>query len=110
MKKTWKVLAWQFTQLNSAMGDAPSQLKTADTPNGATLRTDKVELLLNPQSLLSYPILKHKENKGSAELMQEMMSPASNDTLEVIETTKVKIPKFQGESNESCCRMVEKWW
>ena len=42
--------------------------------------------------------------------MQEMMSPASNDTLEVIETTKVKIPKFQGESNESCCRMVEKWW
>ena len=38
------------------------------------------------------------------------MSPASNDTLEVIETTKVKIPKFQGESNESYCRMVEKWW
>ncbi|WZZ47160.1 hypothetical protein YC2023_043419 [Brassica napus] len=56
MKKTWKVLAWQFTQLNSAMGDAPSQLKTADTPNGATLSTDKVELLLNPQSLLSYPM------------------------------------------------------
>ncbi|CAF1711770.1 BnaC03g67320D [Brassica napus] len=88
MKKTWKQIP----------------------PNGATLRTSKVELLLNPQSLLSYPILKHKENKGSAELMQEMMSPASNDALEVIETKKVKMPKFQGESNESCYRMVEKWW
>ena len=44
MKKTWKVLAWEFTQLNSAMGDAPSQLKTADTPNGASLRPDKVEV------------------------------------------------------------------
>lgn len=44
MKKTWKVLAWQFIQLNSAMGDAPSQLKTADTPNSAALRTDKVEV------------------------------------------------------------------
>ncbi|KAG2291826.1 hypothetical protein Bca52824_038495 [Brassica carinata] len=36
--------------------------------------------------------------------MQEMMSPASNDALEVMETTKVKMPKFQGESNESCYR------
>ncbi|KAG2255303.1 hypothetical protein Bca52824_074597 [Brassica carinata] len=48
--KVLEVLAWEFTQLNSAMGDAPSQLKTADTPNGASLRPDKVELLLNPQS------------------------------------------------------------
>ncbi|CAN6890898.1 unnamed protein product, partial [Brassica oleracea] len=32
------------------MGDAFSQLKTADTSNGAALRTDKVELLINPQS------------------------------------------------------------
>ncbi|CAN7100558.1 unnamed protein product, partial [Brassica rapa subsp. narinosa] len=38
-----KVLAWQFTQLNFAMENAPSQLKTEDTPNGAALRTDKVE-------------------------------------------------------------------
>ncbi|CAN6845959.1 unnamed protein product [Brassica oleracea var. botrytis] len=43
MKKNWKVLAWKFTQLNSAMGDALSQLKTKDTPNSAALRTDKVE-------------------------------------------------------------------
>ncbi|CAN6844666.1 unnamed protein product [Brassica oleracea] len=43
MKKNWKVLAWKFTQLNSAMGDALSQLKTTDTPNSAALRTDKVE-------------------------------------------------------------------
>ncbi|CAN6876647.1 unnamed protein product, partial [Brassica oleracea] len=32
------------------MGDAFSQLKTTDTSNGAALRTDKVELLINPQS------------------------------------------------------------
>ncbi|KAL0733974.1 hypothetical protein Bca4012_010184 [Brassica carinata] len=50
LEKTWNVLAWRFTQLNYAMGDAPSQLETADTPNGAALRTDEVELLLNPHS------------------------------------------------------------
>ncbi|WZZ34369.1 hypothetical protein YC2023_017770 [Brassica napus] len=69
LEKNWKVLAWKFTQLNSAMGDALSQLKTKDTPNSAALRTDKVE-------------------KGSAGLMQEMMSPTSNGALEVIESNK----------------------
>ena len=44
MKKAWKVLVWQFTQLYSAMGDAPSQLKTEDIPSGAALSTDKVEV------------------------------------------------------------------
>ncbi|KAL0853564.1 hypothetical protein Bca101_058716 [Brassica carinata] len=34
-------------KLNSAMGDALSQLKTIDTLNGAALRTDEVEPNLN---------------------------------------------------------------
>ncbi|WZZ32207.1 hypothetical protein YC2023_015608 [Brassica napus] len=41
---------YKALELNSAMGDAFSQLKTTDTSNGAALRTDKVELLINPQS------------------------------------------------------------
>ncbi|KAF3492501.1 hypothetical protein DY000_02054764 [Brassica cretica] len=32
LEKTWKVLGWKFTQLNSVMEDATSQLKTGDTP------------------------------------------------------------------------------
>ena len=44
MKKTWKVLGWKFTQLNSAMEDATSQLKTGDTLYGSALRTDKVKV------------------------------------------------------------------
>ncbi|KAF3558839.1 hypothetical protein F2Q69_00017860 [Brassica cretica] len=76
MKKNWKVLAWKFTQLNSAMGDALSQLKTTDTPNSAALRTDKVELLFNPQT------------DYSSQLSNEMMSPTSNGALEVIESNK----------------------
>ncbi|CAH8355001.1 unnamed protein product [Eruca vesicaria subsp. sativa] len=43
VEKTWKVLGWKFTQLNSDMEDATSQLKTGDTLNGAALRTDEVE-------------------------------------------------------------------
>ncbi|CAN7069945.1 unnamed protein product [Brassica oleracea var. botrytis] len=52
MKKNWKVLAWKFTQLNSAMGDALSQLKTTDTPNSAALRTDKVEYASKENQLM----------------------------------------------------------
>ncbi|KAH0851446.1 hypothetical protein HID58_094748 [Brassica napus] len=97
LEKNWKVLAWKFTQLNSAMGDALSQLKTKDTPNSAALRTDKVELLFNPQT------------DDSSQLSHEMMSPTSNGALEVIESNK-SAKVSAGESNESCCRMVEKWW
>lgn len=44
MKQTWKVLGWKFTQLNSAMEDATSQLKTGDTLYGSALRTDEVKV------------------------------------------------------------------
>ncbi|KAF3578600.1 hypothetical protein DY000_02035835 [Brassica cretica] len=89
LEKNWKVLAWKFTQLNSAMGDALSQLKTTDTPNSAALRTDKVENLIvaatfNPQTDDSSQL----SHKGSAGLMHEMMSPTSNGALEVIESNK----------------------
>ncbi|CAG7901958.1 unnamed protein product [Brassica rapa] len=100
MTKTWKVLAWQFTQLNSAMGNAPSQLKTADTPNSAALRTDKVEEIICFKKVECFFVifsrLKHKEKKWSAGLMQEMMNPASNGALEVIESNKSENAKVLG--------------
>lgn len=43
MQKTRKVLADKIAQLNSAIDDVSSQLKSEDTPNGAALSTDEVE-------------------------------------------------------------------
>lgn len=42
-QKTRKVLAEKIAQLNSAIDDVSSQLKSEDTPNGAALNTDEVE-------------------------------------------------------------------
>lgn len=43
LEKTRKVLADKIAQLNSAIDDVSSQLKSEDTPNGAALSTDEVE-------------------------------------------------------------------
>lgn len=43
MQKTRKVLAEKIAQLNSAIDDVSSQLKSEDTPNGAALSTDEAE-------------------------------------------------------------------
>ncbi|CAH8254592.1 unnamed protein product [Arabidopsis lyrata] len=43
LEKTRKVLAEKIAQLNSAIDDVSSQLKSEDTPNGAALSTDEVE-------------------------------------------------------------------
>ncbi|CAH2035491.1 unnamed protein product [Thlaspi arvense] len=43
LEKTRKVLAEKIAQLNSAIDDVSSQLKSEDTPNGAALTTDEVE-------------------------------------------------------------------
>ncbi|KAL1194032.1 hypothetical protein V5N11_002510 [Cardamine amara subsp. amara] len=43
LEKTRKVLAEKIAQLNSAIDDVSSQLKSEDTPNGAALNTDEVE-------------------------------------------------------------------
>lgn len=42
-QKTRKVLAEKIAQLNSAIDDVSSQLKSEDTPNGAALSTDEAE-------------------------------------------------------------------
>lgn len=43
LEKTRKVLAEKIAQLNSAIDDVSSQLKSEDTPNGAALSTDEIE-------------------------------------------------------------------
>ncbi|CAN8302530.1 unnamed protein product [Cochlearia groenlandica] len=43
LEKTRKVLAEKIAQLNSAIDDVSSQLKSEDTPNGAALSTDEAE-------------------------------------------------------------------
>ncbi|KAL0652375.1 hypothetical protein Bca4012_095066 [Brassica carinata] len=68
--------------------------------------------------LFSYPMKEEETNmwericfkKGSVRLMYEMTSPTSNGTLKVIESNKSDtMPKFHGETNESCYSTVEKW-
>ncbi|XP_010539029.1 PREDICTED: uncharacterized protein LOC104813181 [Tarenaya hassleriana] len=43
LEKTRKVLAEKIAQLNSAIDDVSSQLRSEDTPNGATSNTEEVE-------------------------------------------------------------------
>ncbi|KFK29152.1 hypothetical protein AALP_AA7G095500 [Arabis alpina] len=43
LEKTRKVLAEKIAQLNSAIDDVSSQLKSEDAPNGAALSTDEAE-------------------------------------------------------------------
>ncbi|KAF5747252.1 hypothetical protein HS088_TW06G01433 [Tripterygium wilfordii] len=43
LEKTRKVLAEKIAQLNSAIDDVSSQLRTEDVPNGAAVNSDEIE-------------------------------------------------------------------
>lgn len=46
IQRTRKILAEKIAQLNSAIDDVSSQLRTDDAPNGAAVGTDEVEAAL----------------------------------------------------------------
>ena len=43
LQKTRKVLAQKIEQLNSAIDEVSSQLRTEDSPNGVAVNSDEVE-------------------------------------------------------------------
>lgn len=42
-QKTRKILAEKIEQLNSAIDDVSAQLRSEDTPNGETVKSDEIE-------------------------------------------------------------------